>query len=61
MIHENDCLKRRCEPRQRSFGDDFEDEENARKFVLVWQERGKIVFVTRVTTEFVALYEGARP
>ena len=41
--------------------DDFEDEENARKFALVWQERGKIVFVTRVTTEVVALYEGPRP
>ena len=41
--------------------DDFEDEENARKFAQVWQERGKIVYVTRVTTEFVALYEGPRP
>ena len=41
--------------------DDFEDEENARKFAQVRQERGKIVFVTRVTTEFVALYEGPRP
>jgi hypothetical protein len=40
---------------------DFEDEENARKFAQVWQERGKIVFVTRMTTEFVALDGGPRP
>ena len=40
---------------------DFEDEENARKSAQVWQERGRIVYITRVTTEFVALYEGPRP
>jgi hypothetical protein len=40
---------------------DCEDEENARKSAQVWQERGRIVYLTRVTTEFVALYEGPRP